>query len=73
MAVNRNRLKAEEEIEAVGKQVEATLKPSAFSLQPDFPPPIDLTGGDILSRVKDYLQKGVDTLKKRHRGGVSGH
>ena len=46
---------------------------SNLKSQIPFPPPLDLTGGDILSRVKDYLQNGVDALKKRHRAGVSGH
>jgi len=43
---------------------------SNLKSQIPFPPPLDLTGGDILSRVKDYLQNGVDALKKRHRGGL---
>ncbi|OGP10517.1 MAG: [protein-PII] uridylyltransferase [Deltaproteobacteria bacterium RIFCSPLOWO2_12_FULL_43_16] len=34
--------------------------------------PIDLTGNDILSRVKEYLKSGVETLRERHRQGASG-
>jgi len=43
-----------------------------FSSSP-FPPSIDLTGNDILPKIKDYLQKGVEALKVGHRAGASGY
>src|SRR3989304_9832675 len=49
------------------------LQPSAFSLQPNFPPPMDLSGRDILKTIKDYLQKGEEALKVSHRSGASGY
>ncbi|HKZ46604.1 MAG TPA: hypothetical protein VJ202_04395, partial [Thermodesulfobacteriota bacterium] len=33
---------------------------------------IDLTGRDILPRVKEYLRSGVEALKISHRQGASG-
>lgn len=33
---------------------------------------LDLSGTDILKAVKDYLYKGVEALKVRHRQGASG-
>ncbi|MBI3398487.1 MAG: [protein-PII] uridylyltransferase [Deltaproteobacteria bacterium] len=34
--------------------------------------PIDLSGNDVLAKVKEYLKKGVEALWERHRQGASG-
>ena len=34
--------------------------------------PMDLSGNDVLAKVKDYLKDGVETLRERHKQGASG-